>query len=340
MAPYRGVEAVAHYGDEEAEGAALRSACGLIERPWVSALEMLGEDRTRFLNGYTTCDVKDLEPGAGTYGFITSVKGRIMADPVVLALENRLWLGLPPGKAPEISQHLSKYVIVDRVEIGPLEGQVALSLIGPRSTEVLASVGRPADATWSHHRVEIHGCEVLLVREPSLSSGGRDIPAWTLWVPSDQARPLFEKLIASGSGGAVPVGHRAFDALRVETGRPLYGLDFDDSNFPKETGLEDETVSYEKGCYLGQEVVARIHYRGGVNRHLRRLILDISDDSDPLGLAVIADGREAGTVTSAATVDSGRIGLAILHKRAEVGSEVEIADVGKARVLDLSSVDQ
>ncbi len=334
VAPYRGVESAADYGDQGAEGEALRSACGLIDRSWISGLEMLGEDRARFLGGYVTCDVKELEPGAGAYGFVTGVKGKVLADPVVLALDDRLWLELPPDRAREISQHLSKYVIVDRVEIQPLDGWVAFSLIGPRCAEVLGEELPPEDS-WSHRAVEIAGIGVRVVRQPAFAVRGQEIPAWTLWVSADSARACFEKLIAGGAGGLVPVGHRAFDGLRIEAGRPLYGLDFGGENFPQETGLEEQAVSYTKGCYLGQEVVARIHYRGGVNRHLRGLIFD-RDGADPVGRAVLAGGREAGTVTSAATLaGDARIGLAILHQRAEPGAGVEIADAGTARVVEL-----
>ncbi len=340
MAPYRDVPAVADYGDESAEGEALRSACGVLERSWTSALEMLGEDRTRFLGGYVTCDVKNLEPGAGTYGFLTGVKGRILADTAVLTLDDRLWLELPPGKAQEMSQHLGKYVIVDRVEIRPLEEQVALSLIGPRSADVLEAAGLeaaglPEETVWSHRATKL-GAAVRLVREPIFEARGREIPAWTIWVPAGNAQACFEKLLDNGTGGLKPVGHRAYDALRVEAGRPLFGLDFDDGNFPQETGLEEQAVSYTKGCYLGQEVVARIHYRGGVNRHLRGLVFEGDDASDPVGRAVLAGGREAGTVTSAATLADGvRVALAILHKRAEPGAGVDVAGTGNARVVEL-----
>ncbi len=336
LTPYRGAEAAADYGDPGAESAALHSACGLIDRSWTSGLEMVGEDRARFLGGYMTCDVKSLEPGSGAYGFITSVKGRVLADPVVLALDDRLWLELPPDRAPEISQHLSKYVIVDRVEIRPLSDWSALSLIGPRAAEALDAAGELAETAGRHHLAEIAGTEVRLAREPAFEVHGRDIPAWTIWVPAASARACFEKLIETGAGGLVPVGHRAFDGLRVEAGRPLYGLDFGGDNFPQETGLEEQAVSYTKGCYLGQEVVARIHYRGGVNRHLRGLVFEGDDTTDPVGRAVLAGGREAGTVTSATTLAGGtRIGLAILHQRAEPGTRVEIADAGTAQVIEL-----
>ncbi len=335
LTPYRGAEAAAGYGDREAESEALRSACGLIHRSWTSGLEMLGEDRDRFLGGYVTCEVKGLAPGTGVYGFVTSVKGRVLADPVVLALDDRLWLELPPDRAQEISQHLGKYAIFDRVEIQPLEAMSAFSLIGPHAAEALGAAVEVPEAVWSHRPAEVAGAEVRVVREPAFELGGREIPAWTIWVPTAAAAACFERLATSGAGGLVPIGHRAFDSLRVEAGRPLYGLDFGSDNFPQETGLEGQAVSYEKGCYLGQEVVARIHYRGGVNRHLRGLIFD-RDAADPVGRAVLAGGREAGTVTSAATLtDGARIGLAILHQRAEPGTEVEVTGGGTARVVDL-----
>ncbi len=333
-ATYRGVEAVTDHGDEAAEREALRSACGLVERSWTSGLEILGQDRCRFLSGFITCDVQPLEPGEGAYGLITDVKGRVLADPVVLVLDDRLWLELPPGRAKAISEHLNKYAIADRVEIRPLDDVIPLSLIGPRSGEVLGA-DQPPEVAWCHRVAEIMGTEVRLVREQPLPIAGREIPGCTIWVPAEDAPALFGRLLKSGASGLVPVGYRAYDALRVAAGRPLYGIDFDAGNFPQETGLEEQTVSYTKGCYLGQEVVARIHYRGGVNRHLRGLLLG-DDTGEPVGRAVLVGGSEAGTVTSAATLAGGvRIGLAILHRRAEPGADVELAGGGTARVVDL-----
>ncbi len=333
MIPYRGITAPADHGDEGAERQALRSACGLVDRSWMDGLEIGGEDRARFLGGYVTCEVKDLAPGEGAYGFITSVKGRVLADPVILAAGDRLWLELPPGTAAEVSSHLAKYVIADRVEIAPLDVKF-LSLIGPRAGDVLGEVlGEDLPANdWSHRPAGGLAAGARIVREPAFEVGGGEIPAWTVVVPAASAAACVERLLERD--GVTPVGHRAYDALRVEAGRPLFGVDFGDGNFPQETGLEERTVSYTKGCYLGQEVVARIHYRGGVNRHLRGLVFD-GDAGDPIGHAVLAGGREAGTVTSAATAGGARLGLAVLHKRAEPGSRVEISGGGTALVVEL-----
>ncbi len=307
--------------DTDSEYRALRESCGLLDRSPVSRLEMSGADRTRFLNGFLTCDVKSLEPGGGTYGFVTQVKGRILADVKVLVLADVLWLELPPGTGDEVAAHLGKYVIVDQVEIRRLD-EAPLSLVGPRASEVLAGIELP-EAPLGHCSSEIGGIEVRLVREAVESM-------WTLWTSAEGFSALWDEL---GGRGACPVGRKAWEQLRVEEGRPLYGQDFGIDNFPQETGLED-AVSYTKGCYLGQEVVARIHYRGGVNKLLRGL--RFTDVAEPLGKPVLHDGRDAGTVTSVAhSPDYGHIGLAILHKRVEPGAPVEIVGAGSAEVVTL-----
>ncbi len=323
FATRQGVEVVADYGSVDGEHRALRDACGLLDRSWVDRLEMAGEDRLRFLNGLVTCDVKSLQPGEGAYGFLTQVKGRILADVEILARGESLWLELPPGKGGEISEHLGKYVIADRVEIRPLD-RTPLSLIGPEAAAALGEAELP-EAVYSHRRIEIGGAEAVVVREADL-----EVPVWTLWTLPDDAAPVWQKLVA---GGALPAGYEAWDRLRVEAGRPLYGQDYGADNFPQETGLE-EAVSYTKGCYLGQEVVARIHYRGGVNKLLRALAFD--GDADPLGKAVVHEGRPAGTVTSAVhSPGRGHLGLAVIHQRVEPGARVEIEGSGTAEVASL-----
>ncbi len=332
--PCCGAESPAVYSSEDDEYAALRRGCGLVDRWWADRLEMLGEDRVRFLNGLVTCDVAGLESGEGTYGFFTDVKGRILADVTVLALADRLRLELPIGRGGEIRGHLEKYVIVDRVEVRDPGAAVTLSLVGSEAGELLT--GEPIDAlpevAYGHAQARVSGAEVRLVRRPDLG-----VPVWNLEVPAAAAAPLFESLLGGrpSGRGLRPVGHRAFERLRVEAGRPLFGRDFGGDNFPQETGLEDEAVSYTKGCYLGQEVVARIHYRGGVNRHLRGLVFEGEAPAAALvGRPVLSQGREAGVVTSVADSAGGALGLAILHKRAEPGGAVEIGG-GTAEVVAL-----
>jgi folate-binding protein YgfZ len=309
----------------------LREGCGLADRSDLGRLDILGADRHRFLNAYVTCEVKDLAPGEGAYGFVTTHQGRILSDLVVLAQADRLWLLLPPGQDEAVGKHLRKYILADRVEIRPLDDMQPVSLIGPRAMEALAlgSAELPPPGDWRHVRAKVHGTEVALQR-----SGHLGAEAYTLWVSASIAEPLIESLLESAF--VRPVGFEALEVLRAEAGLARFGQDYGAENFPQETGAEASAVSYTKGCYLGQEVVARIHYRGGVQKSLRGLVFDGPPPAP--GASLLLDGREVGAATT--IVDSialGRpIGLGILHRRgAETGTRLEVAGGGAAEVRDL-----
>ena len=304
-----------------AEYRALREGCALVDRPGVDRLEILGADRLRFLNAYVTCEVKTLAAGQGAYGFLTSPQGRILADLVALAHGDRLWLELPPGTGEEVAKHLRKYILADRVEIRSLDDMLPLRLIGPRTAAVLAGAGAGLPAgEWSHLRTKVHGTEVTLQRSGRLGAEG-----FTLWVSASIAGPVVADLLAGPE--VTPAGAEALEVLRAEAGIPRFGRDFGPENFPQETGAEEAAVSYTKGCYLGQEVVARIHYRGAVQKTLRGLVFD--EPAPAPGTPLLHDGREAGKATTVVLSPAlGRpIGLAILHRRAaEPGTRLETAD--------------
>jgi folate-binding protein YgfZ len=324
---------------------ALRHGCGLADGAGADRLEMLGADRHRFLNAYVTCEVKGLAVGQGAYGFFTSAQGRILADVVMLEHGDRLWLELPPSQQETIAGHLRKYLIADRVEMRPLDEMLPLTLAGPAAAEVLAGpagispgLALPREP-WSHARGMVLGMEVTVQRRERLG-----VPALSLWISASLAEMLREELLAwsGGAGGGVrPVGPEALEAVRTEAGVPRFGKDFGPQNFPQETGVE-EAVSYTKGCYLGQEVVARIHYRGGVQKALCGLVFDGPAVPAP-GTALLYEGREAGTLGTA--VHSPALdrpaGLAILHRRAATpGSRLELAGGGSAEVRALPLVAQ
>ncbi|HYX24960.1 MAG TPA: glycine cleavage T C-terminal barrel domain-containing protein [Thermoanaerobaculia bacterium] len=325
-----GATAPLRYGPAAGEVRAVREGCGLADRSWTGRLEVLGADRHRFLNAYVTCDVKGLGPGEGTYGFFTNPKGGILSDVVVLVHEDRLWLQLPPGQDVAMAAHLRKYVLADRVEVRPLEDMLPLTLLGPRAAEVLGTEPPAAPAgDWRHVRATVHGTEVALQRAGRLGA-----EAYTLWVSASIATHLAERLLEVP--GVVPIGFEALEVLRAEAGIARFGRDFGPENFPQETGAEEAAVSYTKGCYLGQEVVARIHYRGGVQKVLRGL--DFAGPAPEPGTPLLHDGRESGIATT--VVDSvalGRpLGLAILHKRAaEPGTRLDLPGGGVAEVREV-----
>jgi folate-binding protein YgfZ len=325
--PEEGILVPVRYGSTAEEYRALREGCGLADRSWTGRLEILGADRQRFLNAYVTCDVKGLAPGEGAYGFFTNPQGKILSDVVVLAHEDRLWLQLPPGREEAMASHLRKYVLADRVEIRGLDDVLPISLVGPRAAEALEATELPPPGDWRHVRATVHGSEVALQRTPRLGA-----EAYTFWISASVAHLLVERLLENPE--VKPVGLAAMEVLRVEAGVPRFGRDFGAENFPQETGADD-AVSYTKGCYLGQEVVARIHYRGGVQKALRGLAFETGSSPSP-GAPLAYEGREVGTAgTVVDSVALGRpVGLAILHRRAVAGTRLEFAG-GQAEVRDL-----
>jgi aminomethyltransferase len=311
---------------------ALRHGCGLADRSSMGRLAMTGADRQRFLNAQVTCDIKGLEPGEGAYGFFTNHQGKILADVVVLVLEDRLWLELPPGRADEIAAHLRKYIIVDRVEVEPLDS-VPLTLLGPGAAAVLRTLTPELpESPWSHLPAEGLGEGVVLARRDGLG-----VPAWTLWTPDALAPEVSGRLLAAASGEKYPprpVSAAALETVRAEAGIPLYGQDFGGAagdNFPQESGLEEQAVSYTKGCYLGQEVVARIHFRGGVHKGLCGLLFPAGEPAPPLGAKLRLEEKEVGKLTTVVESPAlGRpIGLAVLNKKAaEPGTALEVVPEG------------
>lgn len=322
-----GQQAVARYGDLAGEVGALRSGVGLFDRSFVARLELLGKDRQRFLHGLVSCDVKALTPGQGVYGFFTTQQGKVLAEVVVLALGDRLWLELPAGMGAEISDHLKKYLIADRVEVLPLADMLPISLLGPEAEGTLAGVVEPPQGPWSTVRASVLGIEVCLERSPLAG-----LPGFTLWVSASVAGPLVEGLLALP--GVAPVGRDAVEQVRVEAGVPAFGQDFGRDHFPQETGFETQAVSYTKGCYLGQEVIARIHYRGKANRGVRRLVFD-RPVAPPPGTRLLFEEQEVGTVGSAVVPLAGgnAVGIAVLHRKAyEAGTVLAVEGSGSAEV--------
>jgi folate-binding protein YgfZ len=323
---------VRRYRDPDAERHALLTSCAVLDRSAAGRLRLGGADRARFLNGQVTCDVRALAEGEGAYGFLTSVQGRVLADLVILALGDRFWVEVPPGVEDEVTAHLRKYLIADRVDLAPQGSALPLALAGPRSPALLERdlrMGHLPARAWSHNVTQIAERPVRVVRR-----GVAPVDWFDLWVAPGDAAAVFEAVCAAG---AVPVGEQAVETVRVERGVPRFGADFGADHFPQETGLEERAVSYEKGCYLGQEVVARIHYRGGVNRALVGLRFAGREEPPGHGALLLAEGREAGRVgTAVASPALGLIGLAVLHRRAaEPGTALAVEGGGTAEVAAL-----
>ncbi|MEO7793226.1 MAG: hypothetical protein ABIV06_00520 [Thermoanaerobaculia bacterium] len=297
--------------------AALRSGAALFERP-ADLLELTGPDRLRLLQGLVTADVKAAAPGTAVGGFFTSGQGRILADFQLLALPEGCWLVLPAGIGETIRTHLEKYKIASRVEISLVADRSLLELRGPRASEVATAAGGLLSAEDEPWTMFAGGGRLFLL--PKASPSGEPLTSWV--------RPERSSEVRQVSAAAV-------ELARIEDGELVFGVDFSAENFPQETGREGD-VSYTKGCYLGQEVVARIHYRGGVQRQPRGLRFG-GGQAPAAGTELLLEGRAVGRATSVArSLLHGAIGLGLLHKRGtEIGTMLEVAGGESAEVVAL-----
>jgi len=341
-----GAEIVADYGDPLAEHAALRHGAGVMDLSSRSRLCLVGADRARYLHGQVTNDVKKLTPGAGTYATVTTAKGKMESDLNIFCLADELLLDFEPGLTEKISQRLGKFIVADDVQIVDAAPHYGLLTVqGPQAAEVVSALGLfgelPAKPYGSVKIADAMLGEIYLANRPRLGTVGYD-----LYVPNDAMGAVADKLIAAAKQtGGRAVGWTAFEIARIEAGIPRFGADMDETNIPLECGLESRAVSYSKGCYIGQEVINRIHSIGRVNRELRGL--QLADDLPALpmrGDKLFHAGKEVGCVTSAVKSPSLNVNIALGYVRREAyqtGNELTLrtaAGESVAKVMALPFV--
>ncbi len=304
----------------DAQYRAIREGAGLLDRSARRWIGVDGSEAGEFLQGQITNDVEALEPGAGCYAALLDRKGRIRADMRVLrTAPDGFLIDTEPEAAELLLAHLSLYRVGRDADVAALASQpLLLSLLGPRTAQVLDA---PVGPEHSHRETRLagHDCRVIAT----------DLGADLLLAAADGAEVEAHLLDA----GAEPIGAEAAEVARVEAGRPRLGREIGPQTMPQEAGINDRAVSFTKGCDVGQETVARLHYKGKPNRHLRRLIAELPMSA---GEPVIASGREVGTIgTAVISPARGPVALAILRREAEPGAEVEVAGAGgeqRARV--------
>jgi folate-binding protein YgfZ len=316
----------------EADYKTLLEGCGLLDRSERGKLALTGADAIDFLNGQVTNELATLRAGEGSYAAFLTHKGKMLGDLRVLAVGEE-----PGAPASELALDTERvalqalFEMIRRYKIGfdvELEKRTLeralLSLIGPGSAAAADAedLGVPEH---SNGPVEVEGLSALAVRT--------DIGVDLLCDASERER-LEAALLARG---AVPVGEQAVECLRIEHGRPRYGMDLDDSVIPQEAGLNERAVNFEKGCYVGQETVARLHYRGKPNRHLRGLRL--SAPAQPGEELLLGERLVGHTASCVVSPRFGPIALALVRREAEPGSRLAVAGGrADAEVLELPFV--
>ncbi|MEQ8766168.1 MAG: glycine cleavage T C-terminal barrel domain-containing protein [Planctomycetota bacterium] len=314
------------FGDVAAERRALAEGAGWLDwsdRAW---LRVEGPDAARFLHNMTTNDVKALAVGGGCYTVFATKKGKMIADAMLLRTgEETFELELEPRCLDSLSTMLGKYIALEKAELTD-ESAVsgALLIAGPKAEATLKAIGLTVPGSdYGHVEAGIEGTSVRLVRLETWTGQ----PTFELRCPRAEVAELATKLARNEA--LSPVGRTAFHAARIEAGVPWFGIDMDEERLPMEAGLETRAISYTKGCYVGQEIIARVKYKGHVNRHLVRLKIDGGGPVAP-GAEVKLDGEPdaIGEITSCAPAlldGTPTVALAYLrHGHHEPGTKVQV----------------
>jgi tRNA-modifying protein YgfZ len=294
----------------------LREECGLLDRSERGKLLVSGPEAADYLQGQLTNDVEAIDPGEGAYAALLDRKGHMQGDMRVLRPGNGpdLLLDTEPEALEAVRRHLAMYKIgrdVDVVDVGA--ERAILSLIGPRAVELAGSAALPENCC---EEVTVAGTQALAVG----SAEGID-----LIFDAEARRRVTDALLAAG---AAEVSPQAAEILRIEAGRPRFGAEMGTATMPAEAGIVEQAVSFTKGCYIGQETVARLHYKGKPNRHLRGLKLSGTEAARP-GETISLGEKEVGRLGSVGVSPAfGPIGLAILRREAEPGTTVAVGEDG------------
>ena len=305
------LEVVQNFADFELEYGALRKGAGILDFPHRGVVEVAGGDRIDFLQRMLANDVAGLEAGQGTRSFLLSGKGRIVADLIVLAEHDRVRLVTDVFQAPRVIEELDRRLFAEEVALTDATAETwHLAALGPKAGEALAAAGaQGADdlAPLAHRPVAVGGASGLLYRRDETGNLGLHV------LLSRDDAPAAYRALAEAVGGLDPdpetrraisgrgVGWLAYNTARIEAGTPLFHVDFGTDSLPHETGIVDEAVSLEKGCYIGQEVVAITAHRGHPSRQL--VGLRFPDERMPVaGNEVLdADDRETEKLVGAVT---------------------------------------
>ncbi len=303
----------------------LTKRAGLVDRSERGKLALAGAGAVEFLNGQVTNELAGIAPGEGRYAAFLTHKGKMLGDMRVLAAgesaAQELLLDTERATLQALFDMIRRYKVGYEVELHKrtLESSL-LSLMGPRARSVVATAASlPAGELPEHEHAHVLGAIAgRPVRIVASEAAGLD-----LLLDASDREAVWEALL---DAGAQPVSAEAAEVVRVERGVPRYGVDIDDGTIPQEAGLNERAVSFTKGCYVGQETVARLHYRGKPNRHLRGLRLS---EAAPSGAEIRLAERSVGRLGS--SVHSpifGPIALALVRREAEPGASVGVGESG------------
>jgi len=304
-----------HYGDPLGEYHAVRNHVGLADLSHQGKILLTGSDRLPFLQKLISNDTALLTDTAGIYATLLTAKGKILSDFYLFALPEALFMEIEATNVENTKAHLMRFRMRSRVEMAsPPWGKLLLS--GPEASQVLENYfGNPLPLMGekSFFAKEVDGTSLLCIKRSF--TGEAD---YHLYYPAEKIASLWHGLFsAAGTHTIIPVGQTALEVLRIEAGSPRYGIDLDDEILPVEAGIQTEAISYTKGCYPGQEVIARLKTYGHANKHLFGLIVE-GDTLPKRGDLVLQGNKEIGIVSSAAMSPLLGTGIAMGYLRTKI----------------------
>ena len=306
-----GAETAADFGDARREYVELRSGAGVYDLGWRAKIVATGADRVRWMNGMVTNNIRDLPPNEGNYNFLLNAQGRILGDMYIYNRGDYLLMDTARWQAPKLLEVMNKYIIMDDVELTDISDKLtSLAIQGPRAREVLGDAGfKLADA------------KPLQVQDIAWNDLGLSVTRvagdisqdYEIWLAPASAGAVWDGLVRSG---ASPVGTEALEMFRLAAGIPRYGPDISERYLPQETDQE-QALNFKKGCYIGQEIVERIHSRALLHRKLTGLVVEGPPPAP--GAKIQQEGKEVGEITSALMVpgSNGDRTLALGYVRTE-----------------------
>ena len=298
---------------------ALRNGAAWLDLSARGKIKLTGDDRARLLHAMSTNHIQQLTPGAGCYAFFLNDKGRIVADANILCRPDHFLLDVEPEVREKLYQHLDHYIIADDVTLEDVTSATAtIALEGPSAAGVLAAAGAPAPET---DYATVEWGSRLVAR---LNSAGS--PGFLVFAPTAEKAELIAELEAAG---AEPADAEAFRVVRLENGKARYGEDLSERYLAQEAN-QPHALHFNKGCYLGQEIVERVRSRGQIHRMLMPLVLETPVPPEPGAKLQIGDATAA-EITSAAYSPGFRKVVALAYVRAEHAKPHEQLTLGEIR---------
>ena len=333
---YRGVATAARFADPQEEFSVLMHGCGIYDLGFRARISLTGGDRVRWMNGMVTNNVRDLPAGHGIYAFLLNPQGRILGDMHVYNMGETLLVETDRSQVEKIIATFDHFIIMDDVEVKNIsDEQTALGLAGPRSRELLNAAGilvpemQPLQAVTPQCKCDCDCVECTVIR-------GEDAQqeSYEIWLAPKDVYKTWQALI---NAGATPMGSETLEMQRIAAGIPLYGVDIRERDLPQETE-QTRALNFNKGCYVGQEIVERIRSRGNVHRKFTGFLAE-GAASIAAGAKIVSGEKDVGEITSTAVLStsSGERTVALGYIRREVGVPGREVTIGttKAAVVQL-----